>query len=102
MNSLIKRQSDFLRLLLTTSANQQVALIKTIQPTQMKAVVQIAYNVLMGNRALSSVSKKTLGKRKIVIRRFVSQGVSYAGRKRLLLRYFKYIGILLKAVLKEL
>lgn len=102
MNSLIKTQIHFLRLLLSTSTKQQMALIKTIQPSQMKAIVQIAYNVLHGYRLLSNKNKKTLQTHKLVIRRFISKGLSYEKRRSLLVKYLKHILLLLQVVRTEI
>lgn len=102
MNSLIKNQSDFLRLLISTSSSQQTLLIKSIQPKQMEALVQIAYNVLIGNRTLSKQNKKQLKRHRMIIRRFVSKSLSLEKRKNILCKYFKYILKLIKPVAKEL
>lgn len=102
MSDLINRQASFLRLLLTTSVKQQLVLIKHIQLPQMKAIVQIAYNVLVGNRVLPSRDIKKMETYKVAIRRFVSKGLSLEKRKRILVKYFKYIILLLNTVKGEL
>ena len=101
MSRLIQKERDFLRLLLTTSSKQQVALIKTIQPMQMKAVVQVVYNVLIGNRELSSTNKNKLNRYRLVIRRFVGKGLAHERRKKLLLKYFDSISLMLKVIQTE-
>ena len=102
MNHLIRSQIQFLRLLTSTSSVQQKAIIKTISPNQMKALVQIVYNVLVGNSVLSSSNKEKLKAHKTVIRRFVSRELSQEKRKELLLKYFKQILILVVTVVKKL
>lgn len=102
MNRLVKTQSNFLRLIISTPSVQQRALIKTILPSQMKAIVQIVYNTLIGNRIISAENKKKLKKHKVVIRRFVSKGLSFKQRKEILFKYFKYILLMLKIIEKEL
>lgn len=102
MNNLLKAQIHFLRLLMSTSSVQQKALIKSVLPAQMKALVQIVYNVLVGNRTLSDMNKKKLKAHKTVIRRFVSRELSFQKRKEILLKYFKHISILVNKVIKEL
>lgn len=69
MNRLVKTQSNFLRLIISTPSVQQRALIKTILPSQKKAIVQIVYNTLIGNRIISAENKKKLKKHRVVIRR---------------------------------
>lgn len=102
MSDLINRQASFLRLLLTTSIKQRLDLIKNIQSSQMKAIVQIVYNVLVGNRILPSKDINKMKKHKVAIRRFVSKGLSLEKRKRLLVKYFKCIVLLLKVIKDEL
>lgn len=97
-----KTQGDFLRLLLSTSDKQRHALLNTIQTAQLRAVVQIVYNVLMGNRDLSNSDTKRLKKHKIVIRRFISKGLSVEERKRILRKYIQPILQIIKVVQEEL
>lgn len=91
MSQLIKREKDFLLLLLSTSHKQRKALLGSIEKSQLSAIIQIVYNILHGFRALSDKDKKLLSRRKVVIREFVSKGVSINRRKRLLIKFIKYI-----------
>ena len=102
MNDLKRKEGDFLRLFLSTSENQRRAFIKTIQKTQLSAIVQIVYNVLMGTRELSEGDKTSLRKHKTIIRRFVSQKLSIKERKKLLLKYSSRFIKILNVVRKEL
>ena len=101
MNYLLKSQLNFLRLLMSTSSTQQKAMIQTISLAQMRALVQIVYNVLVGNRRLSDANKKKLNVYKTVIRRFVDRELSFKKRKEILLKYFRQISILVNTVVKE-
>ena len=102
MNSLLKREAAFLRLLLHTNARQQRALLKTIQSSQLQAIVQVVYNVLMGMRELKPKDKQRLKQHKQIIRRFVSKDISSQRRKQILLHYFPYLKIALELVSKEI
>ena len=102
MTSIIRKQGNFLRLLLSTSDQQRRALLKSVLDSQLKAIVQIVYNVLMGNRDLSQKDKKDLAKHKTIIRRFVSKDVTQQERKRLLLKYSNCIIKVVAAVRSEL
>lgn len=102
MNQLLKSQINFLCLLMSTNSAQQKAMIKTILPTQMKALVQIVYNVLVGNRELSDANKKKLRVHKTMFRCFVGRELSFEKRKEILLKYFRQISILVNTVAKEL
>lgn len=102
MNNLLKKETPFLRLLLATTYQQQKAMIKTITPSQMKVIVQIAYNVLQGNRELAEKDKKKLQRNKLVIRRFIAKGLAREKRAKLLLKYLNSILLLIKAIKKDL
>ena len=92
---LLRKETPFLRLLLYTTPKQQKALIHTITPSQMKAVVQIVYNVLQGNRHLPDGHKKKLKRNKLVIRHFISKGLRHRQRAGLLLKHWKSILLLI-------
>ena len=98
----MRKEGEFLRLLLSTSIKQRQAMLKTIEKTQLSAIVQIVFNVLMGNRELNQSDKNSLKKCKTVIHRFVSKTVSDTERKPLFLKYSLHIIKILNAVKKEL
>lgn len=102
MNKLIKKEKDFLRLLIITTNKQKKALIQAIEMSQLRAIVQIVYNLMVGNRSLPKKDKKWLAKRKSIIRQFVSKGISFKRRKELLLKYYKYILPFISAIKGEL
>lgn len=102
MNPLIKKEKDFLRLLVTTTDKQKKVLLQTIEKSQLRAIVQIVYNLMIGYRTLPEKDKKRLAKRKNVIRQFVSQGISLKTRKALLLKYHKYILPFINAIKGQL
>lgn len=102
MSALLKKEKTFLRLLLHVDIKQQKALLNTIQSSQLQAIVQIVYNVLMGMRDLTTKDKNRMKRYKNIIRRFVSKALSFKERKRLLYKYFKHIKPALTLILKEL
>ena len=102
MNALMKKQGVFINILLSATLQQQKALLKTINKSQMQAIVQIVYNILIGNRHLPKQIKKDLQTQKHFIRRFVSKGLGIKKRKQILISKFKYIIPFLKVVSKEL
>jgi hypothetical protein len=91
MNPLIKKEKDFLLLLLHTSNKQKKVLLQNIEKSQLTAIVQIVYNIMLGNRSIGEKDKKRLSKRKVIIRQFVRKGVPLKKRKELLLKYYTYI-----------
>ena len=102
MNKLIKQEKYFLCLLLSTTTKQKKTLLQSIEKSQLRAIVQIVYNLMLGNRPLAEEVKKKLTKRKTVIRQFVRQGLSFSKRKELLLKYFKFILPFISAIRGEL
>ena len=102
MNGLIKKEKHFLRLLLTTTVKQKKALLRAIEKPQLRAIVQIVYNLMVGYRTLPENDRKRLAKRKTVIREFVSRGLSFKKRKELLFKYYKYILTFIHAIRGEL
>lgn len=102
MSNLVKREAAFIKLLLVTSNEQQRAIIKTITPRQLKAAVQVVYNVLKGNLYLPDKHKRKLQRHKQVIRRFISKGITREKRIKLLLKYLKLILLLIHPVVREL
>ena len=102
MNALLKKESTFLKLLLVTTSQQQKALIETITPSQMKAIVQIVYNVLQGNRHLPENIKSRLQKDKLFIRRFISRQLRRKERRKLLLNHLLSILLIIGIIKSEL
>ena len=102
MNVIRKQHGNFLKFLLLSSRKQRMALLKEIEPSQIRAIVQIVYNVMMGNRSMPASLIKKLVKRKTVIRRFISKGLTLAKRKQLLTKYFDVIKPFIEVVHKEL
>ena len=62
MNSLIKNEKYFILFLLTTNRKQQQALVRSITKSQLKALVQIVYNIIHGFLSLPENDKKELTK----------------------------------------
>ena len=87
---------------MSTSIKQKKALLQSIEKSQLKAIVQIVYNLMLGYRRLPEKDKKRLAKRKTVIRQFVSKGLSFKKRKELLLKYYKFILPFISAIQGEL
>lgn len=102
MNNLIRKEIYFLRLLLHTSNRQKKVLLQSIEKSQLRAIVQIVYNLMQGYRSLPEKDKQQLAKRKAVIRQFVSKNISFRKRKALLFKYYKFILPFIDAIKNEL
>ena len=64
MNQLIKQEKYYLCLLVSTTIKQKKALLQSIEKSQLRAIVLIVYNLMVGNRSLPEKDKKRLAKRK--------------------------------------
>jgi hypothetical protein len=102
MNQLLKKEGHFLRFFVHASRAQQIGLCKIMDKSQMNVLVQIIYNILMGNRTLPKADKLKVQRHKAAIRKFVSKGLSLKQRKKLLIQKLLYINILLRSVRKEI
>lgn len=67
MSKLLEDQVHFLGMLQTASKEQRKALLKTIDKQQLKALSEIAHNVIKGTVVLSTEEKKKLKKYKKLI-----------------------------------
>lgn len=102
MDSLVKREKYYLLLLLHSSNKQKKVLLNSIHSSQLRAIVQIVYNIMHGYIALGDIEKRRLSKRKFVIRQFISKGIALKKRKELLLKYHNYILPFIRVIEEEL
>ena len=67
MSTLIRQQRHFLQLFVHTSPTQRNALLSTVTKDQVKALSQIAHNIIQGVIHLNAIEKKRLvGHRRLV------------------------------------
>ena len=102
MNNLIFLNSDFLRLFIKTQDAQRRALIKSITDQQMRALVQIVYNILIGNRSLTRNMVSRLSAFKGMFRKFVNPDIANDKRKLMLYKYRNQILQMLFIIRSEL
>lgn len=81
MNQLLKKEGHFLCFFVHASRAQQIGLCKIMDKSQMNVLVQIIYNILMGNRTLPKADKLKVQRHKAAIRKFVSKGLSLKQEK---------------------
>ena len=74
----------------------------TIENSQIRAIIQIVYNIIKGYRPLPNEEKRKLNKKSKFIRQFISRGLSFKKRKELLLKNYTYIIPFIKAIKNEL
>jgi Zn-dependent oligopeptidase len=67
MSRLLEQQDHFFKLLRTTCKLQRQTLLRTIDKSQLKALSEIAHNVIKGSVILSSSDKNRLKKYKKVL-----------------------------------
>ena len=99
MSKLVKYNSPFFRLLLTTSSKlQRKALIDTITKDQLRALTEITINLLQGILSLSPVHKSKLRKHRKLIRLIGDKSISLKTKKKSLCRQTHVVTLLLQSV----
>ena len=86
-------------LLVHSSDDQKSALLKTLTPVQLKAVLEAIVNVLRGYCPLNDKEKKTLIKHKDIIRRMVSKELTRMQQQRLLNKHRTILPQILRPVI---
>lgn len=94
----VKKHLALYKLLVDTTKPQRVAIVKTLSPGQLRAVLEAIYNVLRGTCPVSDQLKKKLFRQRRDIRRLVSKEFSLQQRQRLLVRHTSLLPLLLKPV----
>ena len=79
-----------------------MALVKVVSDSQLRSIVQIVYNVLMGMRHLPKKTKDYLSERRKIIRHFVDMAVTLNQRKRLFVKHLGLFLVVIKVIEKEL
>ena len=102
MNALVKAEKNFLVLFLRSSNKQRKGLIEIIEKPQVRAIIQIVYNIIQGYRPLPVEEKRKLNKKSEFIRDFIGRGLSFKKRKELLKKNYKYILPFIKAIENDL
>ena len=88
------------QLLVDTTEAQRFAIVKTLSPGQIRAVLEAIYNVLRGTCPVSDKVRKTLYHQRRTIRRLVSKDLTAQQRQRLLVRHAALLPLLLKPVVQ--
>ena len=81
MVELIKQQGQFLKLVVHTTPAQRKALLQTITRQQLKAVCQIAYNILRFTIKLNSSEKARLKRHKRFVHLLGNKKIGYFQKK---------------------
>lgn len=90
--------AHFIGLLLKADKRQCVALLRTITNDQMRAIVEIIYNVMYGYGHITHRDIRYLKNRRTIIRQLVAKSLPAKRRKELLRKYFSVVRILLKVI----
>ena len=97
MSQVVKKNADFLRLLLSTPSRvQRTSLLKSITQDQLSALGTVATNLLQGSIPFTSSYKKKLKRHRVAIRTIADKKVSVKKRKQVLQP--KVVLLLLQAV----
>ena len=99
MSNILQRNGAFIRLLYECPPRQRKSLIQYITDDQLRALSQIALNVLQGNVPITDSYKKKLKRYKDVIRSLASRQISKARKRRALLKFHTVVPLLIKPAL---
>ena len=85
MSQVVKKNADFLKLMLSTPSRvQRASLLKTVTPDQLLALGTIATNLLQGSIPFTPSYKKKLKRHRAAIRIIADKKVSVKKRKQVL------------------
>lgn len=96
MGDKLEKEKYFLQYFIHSDIHQQKQLIKNITKSQMDVIIEVIYNALMGNLTISEGDKNTVKRYRKIIRRLVSKGLTRRQRQLILLKYLKYIVLLIR------
>ena len=86
-------------LLVQSSDEQRVAILKSLTGPQLRAVLEAIYNMLKGTCPIPDKDKKKLYQHRHIIRRLVSKDLNRQQQQRLLKKHRQLIPLFLKPVL---
>lgn len=102
MRKTLLKEAYFVGLLLRADKHQKRVLLQTITKAQMRALIEIVYNILHGYGQLSETDKKYLRKYQSLIRQFIQKRGGLLRRKRILQKYFSVFARLIKSIEKNI
>ena len=85
MEDLIQQQRHFLRLFVQTTSAQRKAILQTITQDQVKALTQIAHNIIVGTVPLTSSDKEQLKRNTRFVHLLGDKKLGYKHKQRLVL-----------------
>ena len=83
MGELIRQQRHFLQLFVQTTPSQRKVLLQTVTKPQLKALSQIAHNIIRGNIPLNSTDKTPLKRDRRLIYLLGDKRLGFVHKKRL-------------------
>jgi len=94
----IRKHLSLFNLLTEAPDEQRFALLKTLNPSQLRAVLEAIYNVLRGTCPIQDKLKKALYPHRSVLRRLVSKELTRQQQQRLLVKHRSVVALALKPV----
>lgn len=102
MAGTIQKHLPLLSVLVTATEAQTQALLKTLNPVQLRVVLEAIYNVLRGTCPISDKLKKNLYQHRRIIRRLVAKDLTRPQQQRLLVKHRRLLPLLLRPVIEFL
>ena len=87
MSTRVNKHKSFLKLLQTAEENQQKALLKTANISQIRILSEIVLNLLFGNLPISTKTKSSLQQHKDKLRKLADRNSSNQSLKKLWNRF---------------
>ena len=97
---MVQKHLSLFRLLVDTSDDQRLAIVKTLTSGQLRGVLEAIYNVLRGTCPVSDKVKKALYQQRRIVRRLVSRDLTRQQQHRLLAKHRALLPSLLKPVIE--
>lgn len=102
MSELVRKQRHFVLLFTQTTTKQRKVLLDTITVDQLKAISQIAHNIIKTVLVLTLTEKETLKKRKRLIHLLGNKRAGFKRKKKALVGNQRSVLALLKVALPHL
>ena len=102
MGNLIKDQRHFLRLFVQTNFTQRKALLDTITQPQLKALSEIAHNIILGKVTLTPLERSKLKQKRRFIHLLGNKQLGYKHKQKLVCNKQKILTLLIKIAITYL
>lgn len=97
----LEKHEHFLRFLIAAKKTQRLAILKTLEASQLQVLAEIILNVLNYNLILTKSDKNKLNRYKSTIRHVVKKGISRKKRQQDLVKLSSVLPVFVKVALGQ-